>query len=426
MAADKTRPVPPLWFVVDLLPLDFADGKPGLRAPKGILLYGPPGSGKTLLALSIARSTKSSLITINGPSLSSAYHGETEAKLRDIFEQAKASSPSIIVMDEVDALVPNREDSGEVERRVVATLLMLMDGLDSKEDVETNEDADPPRVIVIACTNRPNAIDPALRRPGRFDKELEIGVPDVEARQSILQVLLKRTPHSLADDDFTSLASRTHGFVGADLSALVNSAGLLALKRALHSMETSQSDSTTETVTMTDFEAALLGIRPSAMREVFLETPKVHWRDIGGQHEVKARLRESVEWPLRHPQTFKRLGVAAPRGILLYGPPGCSKTLIAKALATEGGLNFIAVKGPEVFNKYVGESEKAVRELFRKARAAAPSIVFLVRLNLSFTSSFYSGSLRRSAGRTKLMHWLRREDQTRAVARAAIVSCSVS
>ncbi|KAK4050922.1 AAA+-type ATPase [Microbotryomycetes sp. JL221] len=370
----------------------------GLKPPKGVLLYGPPGTGKTLLAFSIAKSTGSTLLTIDGPSLSSAYHGETEARLRQVFEEAKRKSPCVIVIDEVDALAPNREDGGEVERRVVATLLTLMDGLEDKgeassatkssEDDSEDDDEEgqgiltpkePPRVVVIAATNRPNAIDPALRRPGRFDREIEIGVPDAASRLSILQVLLRKVPHDVEESVLSSIASRTHGFVGADLSSLVHSAGLHAIKRTYSLLQTSQTKTTLidQKLHATDLEHALLSTRPSAMREVFLETPKVYWKDIGGQQTVKQRLKESVEWPLLHPDAFKRLGVKPPKGILLYGPPGCSKTLIAKALATEGGLNFIAVKGPEVFNKYVGESEKAVREVFRKARAAAPSVVFL-------------------------------------------------
>ncbi|BGP38636.1 AAA+-type ATPase [Rhodotorula kratochvilovae] len=364
----------------------------GLRPPRGILLYGPPGTGKTLLAFSIARSTRSTLLTINGPSLSSAYHGETEARLREVFAEAKTKSPAIIVIDEVDALAPNREEGGEVERRVVATLLTLMDGLEDKaeapkageegEEDEGEEDAakqdEKPRIVVIAATNRPNAIDPALRRPGRFDKEIEIGVPDAAARLSILRVLLGRTPHDIPEETLQAVAARTHGFVGADLSSLVHSAGLSAIKRSYALLSSTSTPSLAAMRLLpNDLESALLSTRPSAMREVFLETPKVYFRDIGGQEHVKAKLREAVEWPLLHPEAFKRLGVNPPRGVLLYGPPGCSKTLIAKALATEGGLNFIAVKGPEVFNKYVGESERAIREVFRKARAAAPSIVFL-------------------------------------------------
>ncbi|KAM0788531.1 hypothetical protein ACM66B_001659 [Microbotryomycetes sp. NB124-2] len=373
----------------------------GLKPPKGVLLYGPPGTGKTLLAFSIAKSTRSTLLTINGPSLSSAYHGETESKLREVFQEAKKKSPAVIVIDEVDALAPNREDGGEVERRVVATLLTLMDGLEDKEDVKKGKgkaeddeadddesaadsedpmDTEPPRVVVIAATNRPNAIDPALRRPGRFDREIEIGVPDAASRLSILQVLLRKVPNDIDDAALTSISARTHGFVGADLASLVHTAGLSAIKRAYAALGASKDSLLKlcdQRLSLDDLEHALLSTRPSAMREVFLETPKVFWSDIGGQSHVKARLKESVEWPLLHPEAFKRLGVKPPRGVLLYGPPGCSKTLIAKALATEGGLNFIAVKGPEVFNKYVGESEKAVREVFRKARAAAPSVVFL-------------------------------------------------
>ncbi|GAA5884653.1 hypothetical protein JCM6882_005335 [Rhodosporidiobolus microsporus] len=365
-----------------------------LRPQRGILLYGPPGTGKTLLASAIAKSTGSSLFVINGPSLSSAYHGETETNLRKVFLEAKASSPAIIVIDEVDALAPNREEGGEVERRVVAQLLTLMDGLEDKEDEEEEgnegEQADgekaekgKPRVVVIAATNRPNAIDPALRRPGRFDKEFEIGVPDAASRLSILKVLLRKTPHDISEGALLSVASRTHGFVGADLSSLVHSAGLSAIKRVFSSASTSSSSGASspplasQKLLPSDLELALLSTRPSAMREVFLETPKILFSDIGGQEHIKLKLKQSVDWPLRHPETFKRLGVKPPRGVLLYGPPGCSKTLIAKALATESGLNFIAVKGPEVFNKYVGESERAIREVFKKARAAAPSIVFL-------------------------------------------------
>lgn len=397
MAAHPTRAVQSLWCAYgcfrDANTLADSQRLAGLRPPRGILLYGPPGTGKTLLAFSIARSTGSTLLTINGPSLSSAYHGETEAKLREVFMEARQKSPAIIVIDEVDALAPNREEGGEVERRVVATLLTLMDGLEDKgepkrgedeDEDETAEPTEPPRVVVIAATNRPNAIDPALRRPGRFDKELEIGVPDVAARLSILRVLLRRTPHGVAEDTLQGVAAKTHGFVGADLASLVHSAGLTAIKRAYSALSSAPAGSASPALASmrlesADLEMALLSTRPSAMREVFLETPKIYFSDIGGQEHVKAKLKESVEWPLMHPETFKRLGVRPPRGVLLYGPPGCSKTLIAKALATEGGLNFIAVKGPEVFNKYVGESERAIREVFRKARAAAPSIVFLVR-----------------------------------------------
>lgn len=375
-----------------------------LKPPRGILLHGPPGTGKTLLASSIAASLRLPLFNVDGPSLSSPYHGETEQRLREVFEQAEECAPSLIVIDEVDALVPAREDSGEVERRVVATLLTLMDGLGSKESSQQYDDADSNdanpnkgRVIVIACTNRPNAIDQALRRPGRFDKEIEIGVPDADARLSILRVLLRRTPHALPESLLHEIAGKTHGYVGADLSSLVHSAGLNAIRRITTSTGNQptlpdhpspppplngdnaavQQQSTERVLLPSDISAALLSTRPSALRSVFLETPQVSWSDIGGQSLVKAKLQEVISWPLLHPETFKRLGVAPPRGILLYGPPGCSKTLIAKALASSAGTNFISLKGPEVFNKYVGESEKTIRETFRKARAAAPCIVFL-------------------------------------------------
>ncbi|KZO91609.1 AAA-domain-containing protein [Calocera viscosa TUFC12733] len=342
----------------------------GLKPPKGVLLHGPPGTGKTRLAHAIATSTKSSLILIHGPELSSAYHGETEAALRQIFERAKKESPCVIVLDELDALCPRREEgSGEVEKRVVATLLTLMDGMTG--------DREGASVIVVGTTNRVNAIDPALRRPGRFDREVEIGIPDVAARLAILRVLLEKLPHSLDDAALQALAGRTHGYVGADLAALVRDAGALAIHRWLDASKPSatSSDRTAE-LTLSDLSDALPGIRPSAMREVFIETPSVRWSDVGGQQLVKEKLKECVEWPLLHPETFERLGVAPPKGVLLYGPPGCSKTLTAKALATESGINFLAVKGPELLNKFVGESERAIREIFRKARAAAPSIIF--------------------------------------------------
>lgn len=341
----------------------------GLTPPRGLLLHGPPGTGKTLLASSIAASLQLPLFQVDGPSLSSPYHGETEQRLREIFEEAQQMAPSIVVIDEVDALVPAREDAGEVERRVVATLLTLMDGLSSKADTPgatTSGDAEVSanaadshdeamshsRVIVIAATNRPNAIDAALRRPGRFDREIEIGVPDAEARYSILQVLLRRTPHAFSDTFLRDVASRTHGYVGADLQSLVHSSGLIAIRRltteSTQDVERDPSSIADMTVSEDDMQAALMSTRPSALRSVFLETPQVAWSDIGGQSSVKQKLQEVIEWPLKHPETFKRLGVKAPRGVLLYGPPGCSKTLIARALATSAGTNFIAIKGPEV------------------------------------------------------------------------------
>ncbi|KAF8521374.1 AAA family ATPase [Hysterangium stoloniferum] len=356
----------------------------GLKPPRGILLYGPPGTGKTHLARAVAASTHASTLAISGPSLASAYHGETEGKLREVFREAREKSPCVVIIDEVDALCPRREDGagGEVEKRVVATLLTEMDGV-----AEQHGDA---RVIVVATTNRPNAIDPALRRPGRFDREIEIGIPDAPARLAILKVLLAKTPHSLPPADLESLASRTHGYVGADLGAVVRDAGTIAIKRHLSLHPSSNSESAPEctatTLTLSDLLAALPAIRPSALREVFLETPQVLWSDIGGQAVVKQKLKECVEWPLLHRAAFERLGVKPPRGVLLYGPPGCSKTLTAKALATESGINFIAVKGPELLNKFVGESERAVREIFRKARASSPSIVFFDEIDALATS----------------------------------------
>ncbi|ORY35743.1 P-loop containing nucleoside triphosphate hydrolase protein [Naematelia encephala] len=337
-----------------------------LPPPRGILLHGPPGTGKTALARAVASSTPGcSCIVVNGPELSSAFHGETEERVRGVFEEARKRSPCIIVLDEIDALCPRRDgDGGEVEKRVVATLLTLMDGMSGSAEGE--------RVFVIAATNRPNSIDPALRRPGRFDREIEIGIPGVAGRLQILEILLERMPHSLTPEELSTLAARTHGFVGADLSSLVRESASAAIQRWHLNADASSSP----LLTNDDVLAALPSIRPSAMREVFVETPAVRWYEIGGQEEVKQKLRECVEWPLKHQDTFTRLGVEAPRGVLLYGPPGCSKTMTAKALATESGINFIAVKGPELLNKYVGESERAVREIFRKARAASPSIIF--------------------------------------------------
>ncbi|KAH7344827.1 P-loop containing nucleoside triphosphate hydrolase protein [Rhizoctonia solani] len=350
----------------------------GLKPPKGILLYGPPGTGKTHLARAIARSTNASLLAISGAELASAFHGETEARLRAVFADARKQSPCIIVLDEVDAMCPRREDGGGVEARVVATLLTELDGIDTAgQDGQRKQ----PRIVVVATTNRPNAIDPALRRPGRFDREIEIGIPDAPARLQILSVLLRDTPHELTDQELELLAARTHGYVGADLGAVVRDAGTRAIKRTLASGSAVPSP-----VTAADLSHALLTIRPSGLRSVAIETPTTRWADVGGQSDVQARLRESVEWPLRHPEAFKRLGVRPPTGVLMYGPPGCSKTLIARALATESGVNFLSVKGPELLNKYVGESERGVREIFTKARSAAPSIIFFDEIDALATA----------------------------------------
>jgi transitional endoplasmic reticulum ATPase len=300
----------------------------------------------------------------------SKFYGESEQRLREIFEEAKKNAPSIIFIDEIDAIAPKREEvTGEVEKRVVAQLLALMDGLEARGNV-----------IVIAATNRPNALDPALRRPGRFDREIEIGVPDKQGRLEILQIHTRNMP--LAKDvDLNRLAEMTHGFVGADLAALCREAAMKALRRYLPKIDLSQERIPLEVleqleVTMQDFLEAYKEVTPSALREVYVEIPNVEWSDIGGLEQVKQELREAVEWPIKHPEAFKRMGIKPPKGILLYGPPGCGKTLLAKAVATESEANFITIKGPEIFSKWVGESEKAIREIFRKARQAAPCIVY--------------------------------------------------
>ncbi len=342
----------------------------GIEPPKGILLYGPPGTGKTLLAKAVANETDAYFIAINGPEIMSKFYGESEQRLREIFEEAKKHAPAIIFIDEIDAIAPKRDEVvGEVERRVVAQLLALMDGLESRGDV-----------IVIAATNRPGALDPALRRPGRFDREIEIPLPDKQGRLEILQIHTRNMP--LADDvDLRRLAEMTHGYTGADIAALVREAAMHALRRYLPSIDLSQDRIPSEIlekmrVTMEDFIAAYREIVPSGLREIYIEVPEVRWDDVGGLKEAKQALRETVEWPLKYPQAFRRLGIRPPRGILLFGPPGCGKTLLAKAAATESGANFIAVRGPEILSKWVGESEKAIREIFRKARQYAPVIVF--------------------------------------------------
>ncbi|KAH3682780.1 hypothetical protein WICPIJ_006239 [Wickerhamomyces pijperi] len=339
----------------------------GITPPRGILLHGPPGTGKTMLLRAVAQETQAHVLTINGPSIVSKYLGETEAALRDIFNEAIKYQPSIIFMDEIDSLAPSRnsDDSGEVESRVVAQLLTLMDGV-----------GDSGRLVVVAATNRPNSIDAALRRPGRFDQEVEIGIPDVDARLDILtKQFTKMGKHNLTSEDIASIAGKTHGYVGADLVALCRESVMKTIQKALKSnINLTQFDDLK--VSLTEVIDSMQEIRPSAMREIFLEMPKVYWSDIGGQDELKQKLKEMIQLPLEASETFNKLGVSSPKGVLLYGPPGCSKTLTAKALATESGVNFLAVKGPEIFNKYVGESEKAIREIFRKARAASPSIIF--------------------------------------------------
>ena len=342
----------------------------GVEAPKGILLYGPPGTGKTLLAKAVANETNAAFFSISGPEIMSKYYGESEERLREIFRQAEENAPSIIFIDEIDAIAPKREEvTGEVEKRVVSQLLALMDGLKPRG-----------RVVVIGATNRPNAIDPALRRPGRFDREIEIGVPNKQGRLEILQIHTRNMP--LAEDvDLEKLASITHGFVGADLAALCKEAAMRALRRILPEIDFEKDTIPAEvlnkiTVTMDDFMEALKDVEPSAMREVLVEVPNIKWEDIGGLKDVKLELQEVVEWPLKYPEVFEHMDAKPPRGILLYGPPGTGKTMLAKAVANESEANFISVKGPELLSKWVGESERAVREVFRKAKQAAPSIIF--------------------------------------------------
>ncbi|XP_070613785.1 ATPase family gene 2 protein homolog A [Erythrolamprus reginae] len=350
--------------------------KYGIPPPRGVLLYGPPGTGKTLLARAIANEVDAYFCTVNGPEIISKFYGESEARLRQIFSEASLRQPSIIFIDEIDALCPKREEAqNEVEKRIVASLLTLMDGIGS----EDNEG----QVLVLGATNRPHELDSALRRPGRFDKEIEIGVPNSQDRLDILRKVLSKTPHSLSASDLTQLADGAHGYVGADLAALCKEAGMHALRRILRKKENLLDDDVSVSVIInhSDFLQAMNNVRPSAMREVTIDVPKISWSDIGGLEDVKLKLKQAVEWPLKHPESFIRMGIQPPKGVLLYGPPGCSKTMIAKALAHESGLNFLAVKGPELMNKYVGESERAVREIFRKARAVSPSILFFDELD---------------------------------------------
>jgi transitional endoplasmic reticulum ATPase len=347
----------------------------GVEAPKGVLLHGPPGTGKTLLAKAVANETQANFYSIGGPEIMSKFYGESEERLREIFKQAQENAPSIVFIDEIDSIAPKREEvTGEVEKRVVSQLLSLMDGLEARG-----------KVVVIGATNRPNALDPALRRPGRFDREIVIGVPDRLGRLQILQIHTRGMP--LAEDvNLERLAEVTHGFVGADLEALAKEAAMQALRRVLPEINLEEKMIPAEilnkiTVTMRDFEEALKGIEPSAMREVLVEVPNIHWSDVGGLSNVKQELIEAVEWPLKFREIFDYAAAKPPKGLLLYGPPGTGKTLLAKAVANESEANFISIKGPELLSKWVGESERAVREVFHKAKQAAPCIIFIDELD---------------------------------------------
>ncbi len=342
----------------------------GIDAPKGILLTGPPGTGKTLLARAVAHETEAAFISVSGPEVIHKFYGESEAKLRGIFDQARKNAPCIIFLDELDAIAPKRENvQGEVEKRVVAQLLALMDGLEARG-----------QIIVIGATNLPNLLDPALRRPGRFDREIEIGIPDAVARREILEIHSRGMP--LADDvDLAKLAAITHGFVGADLEALCREAAMTTLRTVMPEIDFASDEVPYEVllslkVTMGNFLSALAEIEPSAIREVFVEVPAVKWEDVGGLDTVKRELSEAVEWPLKFAELLQHAGVRPAKGILLSGQPGTGKTLLAKAVASQSGVNFISVKGPALLSKYVGESEKGVREIFKKARQAAPCILF--------------------------------------------------
>lgn len=348
--------------------------KLGIEPPKGVLMYGPPGTGKTLIARAVANDSGANFFSIAGPEIMSKYYGESEQRLRELFEQANKDAPSIIFIDELDSIAPKREEvTGEVERRVVAQLLTMMDGLEERG-----------QVVVIGATNRIDAIDPALRRPGRFDREIEIGVPDRAERIEIFQIHTRGMP--LSDDvKLEYISDRTHGFVGADISALAKEAALKALRRYLPQIKLEEAvphdilDSMH--VTAGDFEEALREVEPSAMREVLVEVPRVVWGDVGGLDEARQEIIEAVDWPLSSPEKFEKMGIRPPKGILLYGPPGTGKTLLAKAVANESSANFISIRGPQLLSKWVGESEKAIREVFKKARQVAPSIIFLDELD---------------------------------------------
>jgi transitional endoplasmic reticulum ATPase len=343
----------------------------GIDPPRGVLLHGPPGTGKTMIAKAVATETNAHFTCINGPEVISKYYGESEKQLREIFDEAANNAPAIVFIDEIDSICPKREDvSGEVERRVVAQMLTLMDGMNARDNV-----------IVIGATNRRDALDPALRRPGRFDREIEIGVPDREGRKEIIDVHTRQMP--ISDDfDVDWILDNSYGFVGADLAALVRESAMKALRRYLPEIDLDEDVIPPEVlekmeVTMGDFKLAIKEIEPSALREIYVEIPDVSWDDVGGLTEIKERLKESVEWPLTKPELFEHFGIKPPRGIVLFGAPGTGKTMLAKAIAHEAKANFISIKGPELISKWVGESEKAIREIFKKAKQASPSIIFL-------------------------------------------------
>jgi transitional endoplasmic reticulum ATPase len=347
----------------------------GIEAPKGVLLHGPPGTGKTLLAKAVANETNANFYSISGPEIMSKFYGESEERLREVFKEAEENAPSIIFIDEIDSIAPKREEvSGDVEKRVVSQLLTLMDGIQSRG-----------KLVVIGATNRPNAIDPALRRPGRFDREIDIGIPDEQGRLDILLIHTRGMPLT-GDVSLESIAKVTHGFVGADLEALSKEAAMRSLRRILPEINLEQPKIPAEIlnkikITKQDFDEALRDVQPSAMREVLVQRPNVEWEDIGGLQQVKEELAEAIEWPLKHANLFAEANVDPPKGILLYGPPGTGKTMMAKAVAATSEANFISIKGPELISKWVGESEKGVREVFRKARQAAPCVIFFDELD---------------------------------------------
>lgn len=350
--------------------------KLGIKPPKGVMLYGPPGTGKTLLAKAVASETDAQFISLNGPEIMSKYYGQSEENLREVFKNAQEHTPAIIFIDEIDAIAPSREEvQGELEKRIVSQLLTLMDGLESRGEV-----------VVIAATNRPDSIDPALRRPGRFDREIEIGVPDRSGRKEVLQIHTRGMP--LAEDvNLDHLADITYGYTGADIEALCKEAAMRALRKLMPDIKKAK-DMKLSTdilnkllITGEDFHEGMSRVEPSAMREVSVEIPNVTWDEIGGLEKVKEQLKESIQWPIIYSSLFKETGVAPPKGVLLYGPPGCGKTMLAKAVAKESGVNFISIKGPELLNKYVGESERGVRKVFSRARQVAPAIIFFDELD---------------------------------------------